>query len=184
MTDEQIIQLYNCRNEQAIAETLARYGTYCSSIAAGILDNPLDVEEVLADTWKSAWDSIPPQKPKYLRLYLGRITRNLALSRWRTSRTYSRGGGQTELALDELGDVAGGSSPEEELDARELSNAVTAFLKTQPPKQSSVFLHRYYYMEDLPTIAFKHGISETNTRMILCRTRQKLKKYLQKEGLL
>lgn len=184
MTDEMIIQLYNSRDENAIEQTSAQYGNYCRSIASRILEDPLDVEEILADTWTAVWTSIPPQQPKHLRLYIGRITRNLALSRWRRNRTYFRGGGEAELALEELGEIAGGVSPEEELDGKELGLAITAFLNTQSSTQRTVFLRRYFYMDELKEIAKRYGLSESNVRMMLSRTRQRLKKYLEQEGLL
>ena len=42
--DNLIIDLYWQRNEQAVAETEAKYGPYCRSIAYGILQNNQDTE--------------------------------------------------------------------------------------------------------------------------------------------
>ena len=102
MTDTQIIDLYWARSEEAIAATSAAYGGYCSTIAWNILQNREDTEECLSDTWHRAWRSIPPERPNPLRVWLGKITRNLALDRWRAARADKRGGGQTQLLLDEL----------------------------------------------------------------------------------
>lgn len=183
MTDEQIIELFFRREEQAIRECMTVYGPYCQKVAAGILENGEDVQEAVADTWMSAWDTIPPHRPKYLRLFLGRITRNKALSIWRKSHTQNRGGGQTALALEELGAcVAPGSDPQEIVDTKLLGKHITAFLKNQSQMGRNVFLRRYFYMEDIPVIAKRFHLSENNVRMILSRMRQKLRKYLQKEG--
>ena len=182
MTDEKIIELYYCRDEQAIHMSVAQYGAYCRSVAARILPNAEDVEEAVADTWISAWNTMPPQRPKCLRLYLGKIARNHALSLWRKNNAYRRGGGETALALEELGQVAGGDTPEQVVDIRELGKAIEAFLQTEPPRRRGVFLRRYFYMEDAETIAARYGIRESNLRMMLSRTRQKLKKYLEQEG--
>ena len=81
MTDEKIIELFFHRDEQAIRESVIAYGAYCRSIAAGILSDPSDAEEAVADTWLAAWDSIPPNRPKYLRLFLGSITVTAAQKR-------------------------------------------------------------------------------------------------------
>ena len=82
MEDSEIIGLYHSRSEEALSQTAQKYGGYCRSIAWNILGNVLDAEETLNDTWLAAWNSIPPQKPTVLRLFLGKITRNLALDRY------------------------------------------------------------------------------------------------------
>lgn len=183
MNDETIIKLYFDRDEQAVRESMDAYGAYCRAVAAGILSDPCDVDEAVADTWLAAWESIPPQYPKYLRLFLGRITRNHAISIWRRKNAQSRGGGQVALALEELGEcVSPESSPETAVSAKELRRAINAFLKEQSPVRRQVFLRRYFYMEAIPAIAHRYGLGEANTRMMLSRTRQKLKKYLKQEG--
>lgn len=183
MNDERIIELFQKRDEQAIRESMAAYGNYCRSVAAGILPDPADAEEAVADTWLSAWDSIPPHCPKYLRLFLGRITRNHAVSIWRRNNARVRGGGQLPLALEELGECASPEgSPETAVSTGELARSITAFLKTEPAMRRCVFLRRYFYLEEIQVIAGRYGLKVANVRMMLTRTRQKLKKYLIQEG--
>lgn len=79
MEDREIVDLYWQRDERAIAETAARYGTYCSSIATNILRQPEDVEESVNDTWMNAWNSMPPHRPEVLPSFLGKITRYICL---------------------------------------------------------------------------------------------------------
>ncbi len=183
MTDEMIIALYLNRDEQAIQESMLTYGSYCRTVAMGILNDPADAEEAVADTWLKAWDSIPLHRPKYLRLFLGRLTRNAAVSIWRRNNARCRGGGQTAQALEELGSCIGQQAdPQETVDQKELTKAITAFLKTEPAVRRGVFLRRYFYLEELPSIAQRYGLQESNVRMMLTRTRQRLKKYLKQEG--
>lgn len=183
MNDEKILELFYDRDEQAIRECMTSYGAYCRTVAAGILSNPGDVEEAVADTWLAAWDSIPPQHPKYLRLFLGRITRNQAISIWRRNTAGRRGGGQVAVALEELGEcVCAETSPETAVNTKELQQAINAFLKVQPTVRRQVFLRRYFYLEDIPAIAHRYGLKQTNVRMMLSRTRQKLRNYLIQEG--
>ena len=73
MEDEKIIQLYWQRSEDAIAETAVKYGSYCSNISYGILRNPQDAEECVTDTYLRAWNTMPPEKPRYLAAFLGKI---------------------------------------------------------------------------------------------------------------
>ena len=185
MTDEKMIELYFRRDEQAIRESVIAYGAYCRSIAAGILTDPMDAEEAVADTWLAAWDSIPPNRPKYLRLFLGSITRNKALSRWRKNCAESRGGGETAIALEELSECIGtAGSPEDAVNTKLLGQTITAFLRQEPAMRRNVFLRRYYYIESLSDIADRYGLKEANVRMMLSRTRQKLRNYLKQEGYL
>jgi len=183
LDDKEILALYHLRSEEAIRATMDRYGSYCRSVAARILEDPGDVEEAVADTWLRAWNSIPPQKPENLRLYLGKITRNTALSLWRKNTAKHRGGGQVALALEELGDcVSRQDTPEALWDARELGTALSAFLRQLPQNQRQIFLRRYFYLEDTASIAGALGTRDANIRMTLSRLRKKLKHYLQQEG--
>ena len=183
MRDEDMIALYFDRNEQAIQATMDTYGSYCRKIAGNILKNEADIEEVLSDTWLRAWNTIPPQKPRYLRLFLGTITRNLALSVYRANTAQSRGGGEFPLALEELSECIGqDTDPETKLEAKELGKAVTAFLRAEPQNSRVIFLHRYYYLESSREIAQRLGLTDSYVRLQLSRTRKKLRAYLKKEG--
>lgn len=183
MTNERIIELFQKRDEQAIRESMEAYGAYCRTVAAGILSNDADIEEALSDTWMAAWNSIPPQQPKYLRLFFGRIARNKAIGIWRRNNAQARGSGQVALALEELGQcVSSESSPEMEVSSKELQQSITEFLREQPIVRRQVFLRRYFYMEEISSIARRYGLKESNVRMMLSRTRQKLRKYLVQEG--
>lgn len=183
MDDSGIIALFEKRDQQAVTEADRAYGDYCHAVAKNILGNDADAEEAVCDTWLQAWNSIPPQKPTYLKLFLGKITRNLALSAWRRQSAQKRGGGQVQLALEELSEcVSDGSSPEGRLEAKELAKSISDFLRKQPTRDRGIFLRRYYYLEDTPTVARCYGLKEDNVLQILSRTRRKLKLYLIKEG--
>ena len=71
------------RDETVLADLAEAFGKLCRRIAANILHNREDSEEVVNDTWLRVWDSIPENRPDSLTAYTGRITRNLALSRFR-----------------------------------------------------------------------------------------------------
>ena len=90
MEDSQIIDLYWARLEQAIQETDTKYGGYCRAIAHNILKSMEDSEECVSDTWLRAWNAMPPQRPSVLSAFLGRITRNLSLDRYKAARAEKR----------------------------------------------------------------------------------------------
>jgi RNA polymerase sigma-70 factor (ECF subfamily) len=183
MEDNAIIDLYFARDEQAIAETDRKYGNYCYGIANRILSSREDCEETVSDTYYKTWNAIPPQRPDVFKLFLAKITRNLAFSRWRKLTAAMRGGGETELVLEELaGCIPGKEKVDDALNAKELAKAIRNFLETLPDREQDIFLQRYFYVEDAETIAQRHKIHRRNVNLILSRTRAKLKTYLKQEG--
>lgn len=183
MDDNTIIQLYWDRSEQAIAETDTKYGTYCYSIAYNILTNREDAEESVSDTYMAAWKAMPPRRPSILSSFLGKITRHLSIDRWRSRNAYKRGGGEIILALEELGDcVSGEESAEGVLLRKELAARINRFLDALPEVERSVFLCRYWYVDSIADIAEHFGFTQSKVKTMLSRTREKLKKMLEKEG--
>ncbi|MBE6852276.1 MAG: hypothetical protein E7505_02200 [Ruminococcus sp.] len=104
MDDEQIIELFYLRREEAIAETERKHGTVCRMTAGKILDSHQDIEECVNDALMQAWNSIPPHCPSNFAAFLVTLTRNIALNRWKHEQRIKRGGGQISLVLDELTD--------------------------------------------------------------------------------
>ena len=185
MEDNQIIKLYFERSEQAIQETDTKYGGYCYSIAYNILTNQEDAEESVSDTYLSAWNSMPPRRPPALASFLGKITRNISIDRWRKYRAFKRGGGQIEIALDELSECVGGAESAEETAIRkEILANLNRFLGTLKETERSVFLCRYWYLDSTEEIAEKSGFSVSKVKTMLFRIRKRLHTQLEKEGLL
>lgn len=183
MDDKQIINLYLKRSENAIAETDTKYGTYCFTIAERILNRREDSEETVNDTYLAVWNAIPPHLPPAFAAFIGKITRNLAIDRWRMQSSDKRGNGAFTLCLDELGEcVSGEISIEQEILAKELTEALNRFLQKLPAVERQVFLCRYWYMDSIPEIAAAFGFSQTKVTTMLYRTRSKLRKLLEKEG--
>ena len=186
MDDEQIVALYWQRDESAISATAEKYGGYCGSIAWQVLSDAGEVEECLNDTWLHAWNAIPPHRPQRLAVFLGKITRELAFDRWRASHRQKRGGGELPLALEELEEVAIAShtTPEEQLIFTEMGDAISRFLRTEPPRSAKMFIRRYYFLAPYRQIASEFGIKESGARLIVFRVRKRLRSFLEKEGLL
>ena len=184
MDDNAILDLYFARSEQAISETDRKYGRYCYSIANHILASPSDAEESVNDTYFAAWKLIPPRRPQRFGPFLGKLTRNLSIDRWRKNTAEKRGGGEMQLLLDELAEcVSGSESPETELLKKELTTALNRFLRKLAVQDRTVFLLRYYYADTLPEIVQKTGLSQNQVKYILQRTRKNLAKTLKQEGL-
>ena len=103
MEDERIVMLYWERNENAVVECERKYGKYCFAIAYNILHSHEDSEECVNDTWKSAWNTMPPEKPTKLQSFLARITRNIAIDRYRFDNAQKRSA-EIEKTIDEYYD--------------------------------------------------------------------------------
>ena len=183
MDDTAIIELYFARNEEAIQATARQYGAYCAAIAQNILDGRETAEECVNDAWLRCWQSIPPQRPRSLKCFVGRIVRNLALSAQRQETAQKRGGGQAALALDELSEcVSGGETPEGALDRQAFLAALDSFLSKLPERNRSLFLRRYWYLDSVEQLAARFSMSQTHVTSTLHRLRQKLRAHLQQEG--
>ena len=83
MEDNEIIELYWNRSQQAIVETSIKYGKQLHTLAERILYNHEDSEECVNDTYLTLWDTIPPEEPNPFVAYICRIVRNLSLKRYR-----------------------------------------------------------------------------------------------------
>lgn len=183
MEDRQIVELYWQRNGEAIRKTEEKYGPYCYSISYNILHSQEDAEECINDTWLHTWNSIPPQRPQYLSLFLAKITRNLSFNRWNSHSAEKRGGGELPLVLEELSEcIAASSNVEQALEVQELSESVRRFLRKLPTQDTNIFLRRCFYTESISQIAARYGFSKNYVSVRLSRTRAKLKKHLIKEG--
>ena len=183
--DQEIIELYWQRDEEAIRASQRRYGGYCGAIAQNILADPLDAEECLNDTWIGAWNAMPPHRPARLRLFLAKITRSLACDALRSRNARKRGGGVYTAALEELAEcVPTVPGAEQEAEARELEQAVDRFLHSLGERDCSIFLRRYWYAEPLEDVAARYGMKLNTVKTSLFRTRKKLRRYLESEGMI
>ena len=183
MTDERIIEMYNERTEEAIKATKEKYGGYCYSIAYNILQKGEDAEECENDTYLCAWNSIPPVKPKVLASFLGTLTRRISLDCFRKRTADKRGGCEVELSFDELEEcISDGKSIDESLDEKSLAEIISTFLHNIKEAECNVFLRRYFYFDSVDDICKRYGFTKSKVKMMLCRTRERLKNELEKEG--
>ena len=185
MKDNEIIELYWARNEGAITATAEKYGSYCHTIAYNILHSQEDAEECANDTYLGAWSSIPPQRPSRLSIYLGKITRNLALNRYKRYTAEKRGHGQVELVLSELETcVSAEANVEQAMEEKELVAAIERFLYAKPKLNRRIFVRRYWYLDAIRDIAAAYKISESKVASLLFRMRNELRIFLEKEGIM
>ena len=184
MEDSAIVDLYWQRSDQAIPETAHKYGGYCHTVAMRIVNSREDAEECVNDTWLGAWNSMPENRPSFLAPYLAKLTRWLCLSKVKTQNRLKRGGGELTLSLEELDKELGeGTDLAQQIERKELSAYLNAFLAALPEEERKVFLARYWYAASIREITEKSGFSESKVKSMLLRTRHKLRKALEEEGL-
>lgn len=184
MEDEKIIDLYFMRSEEAITQTDVKYGRYCHTIAFNILYSREDSEECVNDTWLHAWNAMPPQRPGILSAFLGKITRNLALNMYEKYNAKKRGSGETAAALEELEEcVPSGNTVEQEIENMALSRTFDRFLAALPERTRKIFVRRYWYVSPVKEIADDLGMTESNVKMTLLRTRKQFRTFLESEGI-
>lgn len=183
MTDGEIVKLFSERSETAIAAAMEKYHSYCMKIAVNILGSREEAEECVNDAFLKAWDMIPPHMPQMLSTFLGKITRNLAINRYRQGLAVKRGNGECALAFEEMSElVSDGSCVESEAERRELVGEINAFLKTLPERKRDIFVCRYWFCDSIGEISREFSLSESNVSVILNRIRKKLREYLRKRG--
>lgn len=185
MEDEDLLELYFQRSERAVFETRAKYGGYCLAVASRVLRDRRDAEECVSDALLRAWNAIPPARPADLRAYLRKITRNLAVSRLQSLTAQKRGGGEAELALEELAEcVPSTDATERAAEDMAVRDALNGFFGKLPELTRRMFVLRYWYVLPVAEIAKKLRVKESRVTVTLYRARERLKKELEKEGII
>lgn len=183
MTDEQIIELFFDRSEEALKELDIKYGKICLQTSYNILGNHFDAEECVNDGYLGAWNAIPPVRPNPLLTYVLKIIRNISLTRYHKNSAQKRNSSY-DLAVEELADfLAAPESVESMFEADELAKVIEGFLDSLDAVSRVIFMRRYWFYDNYEQIAKKVGISEKNVSVKLTRLRKRLKNYLEERGI-
>lgn len=181
MDDRQIIDLYFERSESAIKETEAKYGKLCMSIARNILGSEADTEECVNDTYLSVWNMMPPRRPNNFTAFISKITRNISLKRVRFNTTQKRSA-QADISLSELEEVLPDHHYQSDIEDEQLGKLISNFLRTEKPDARNVFIRKYWFFDTVSEIADRYSFSESKVKSMLYHTRNRLRDYLNKEG--
>jgi len=127
------------------------------------------------------WDAIPPEQPRYLSAYAARIVRNTALMRLQHRQRQKRDSRQ-DVLLSELEEcLPSTSDPEAELECAETLEIINGWLDALSPRDRSIFVRRYFSMDDLEHIAADFGMTANAVSVRLHRLRAALRNHLVKE---
>ncbi|MBQ9768200.1 MAG: sigma-70 family RNA polymerase sigma factor [Lachnospiraceae bacterium] len=182
MLDEEIIELFFERSEQALKELEVKYGKICLQTSYNILGNHSDAEECVNDSYLGVWNAIPPTRPNPLLTYVLKIVRNVSLTRYHKNQAKKRNSSY-DLAVEELGDVlVSPNNVESEMELNELTAAIESFLESLSVQNRVIFMRRYWFYDAYEQIAKRVGLSEKNVSVRLTRMRKQLKDYLEERG--
>ena len=182
MDDAGIVALYWQRDEDAIRETDRAHGEKLYGLSYRIVQNHEDAEESVSDTYMKAWTTIPPQCPVYLFAYLAKICRYICFGRLDWKNAAKRKADIVQLTA-EMELCIPDSSRERRLEGETLGSLLNRFLESLPEESMLIFLRRYWYTDSIQEIAQRYGIGESKVKTQLHRTRNKLRSFLEKEGI-
>ena len=139
---------------------------------------------MVEDTYLAAWNTIPPERPRILKHYLSRITRNLSFDRLDYITAKRRDVHMVTLLSEldacipeENGDL------ETAVEAKQIGELLNRFLSGLAKLDCAVFVNRYYYGMTISEIAKKYGLPDRNVKYRLSCLRCQLRKLLDREGI-
>jgi RNA polymerase sigma-70 factor (ECF subfamily) len=178
LDDNEIINLFFARDENAIHETQRKYAGYLYTVASNILGAE-DAEECVNDTYFKAWENIPPKRPAFFKSFLAKITRNNAFDKYRASNAKKRAGSQMDLLLSELSEIVPSRADvHAEYENNLIADEINFFLQSLDDEARFIFMRRYFYADSVSAISKNYGASEGKIKSLLFRTRAKLKNFL------
>lgn len=181
MEDQKIIKLLWERTESVLEALERKFGERLMATAMNILGVYQDAEEAVNDTYLAVWNTIPPRKPDPLAGYVYKTGRNISLDRLKYL-TAEKRDGRYDLSIDELANCIPAPALEETVEARELGLAINRFLGKLSADNRALFLRRYWFGDDLKTIAKDLDLRPNAASVRLGRIRTQLKEHLIKEG--
>ena len=181
MTDNEIVELYLARREEASEYATRKYSAKLHRLASTLLADKRDVEECVNDTFLKAWRSIPPNKPDDLYPFLVRICRYTAIDIIRKNNTSKRDGMVVELT-HEMEECIPDPLRTAEISDDTMKKLINEFLGSVSRDKRMIFVRHYWFCESISEISERYGFSESKIKTSLHRTRESLRKYLEKKG--
>ena len=185
MEDEEIVDLFLAREEEAISITQEKYGRQLIGLSMKVVDDHGAAEECVNESYLKTWNSIPPHEPRtYFFAFLAKIVRGLSLDHYKMMRAQKRQSHMVMLS-DELDlFVSGPDSTERVIDDMVLSDSLNGFLRSQPEEKRDIFIRRYWFFDDINDISKRFGYSPSKIKSMMMRMRNQLKERLEADGVL
>ena len=181
--DQRLVGLYLSRNKSAVDETINSYGKRLLRLAVSFLGDVRDAEECVNDTYLKAWNSIPPQQPEDLFSYLARLCRCTAYNMI-DKRQAAKRNVQLVALTHEMEECIPDNSRDVTAEDEFISALINEFLGTLSNDKCDMFVKRYWYGESIDMISKEMGFSKSKVKTTMLRTREGLKNFLEKKGVL
>ena len=180
-TDRHIIDRLFARSEEGLALLQTHYGKLCHRIALNLLGSREDAEECVNDTYLAVWNTIPPNRPASLMAYVGKVTRNIAVSCLRKRGAKGRRC-EGVVLLDELAECLPDTDTPDPADDLTLREALQSFFDSLSEEDRAIMVRRYYDGEPTEAIAVSLGLRHGTVRVRLHRLRERLRAHLEERG--
>ena len=183
IADDQIIELFWQRNEDAISETDKKYGAFLFRIAYNVLHDRLDCEECRNDTYLDVWNAIPPTKPKLFPAFIAQIIRRIAIDRYKQKTSKKRVPSEFTVSMEDIKEsVCSREIVDVAYSAEEVGRIINEYVRKLPERQRYIFIERFYLSESVESIASDLVVSVPTVYRELDKIKQGLKSYLERNG--
>lgn len=183
MTEAEIISMLWERSETALNVMDNEYGRLLRKLIYQIVRDNQDMEECLNDTYMAVWEAIPPNRPDYLKAYICRIAKNIAMKRLRERLAIKRNSDNI-FYMEELGECISDENVFVSIEEEVLTDYIKKFLDEQSERNRVMFIKRYWFGYCVKEIAKELKMSEKHISVVLGRMRKRLKSYLKEEDAL
>ena len=176
MTEAKALKLLKLRSTEGLEWFIGQYTPYVSTVVHNIIGTHMctaDVEEVVADVFYILWNKSDSVVAGSVRGFLGCVARNKAKNKLREM--------SLEVSLEEEFLISEDLSLEEhccEESVRSLVREAVMAL-TEPDKE--IVLRYYFYFQSIAEISEQMGLSESNVKVRLHRSRNVLRLLLEPE---
>lgn len=178
MIEEKKIEKYFFKNELNMQYIIDDYYNYIRTIIKNFQNiNIEDEEEIVSDVFFIIWKN-KNRLDRKLKLspYIAGITKNIIYKRYKETRI--------NTVYEEIEeDIASNFNVEKLLEEKELNDCIIKNLKSIGENEYLVFTKFYYQDKKIKDISNELGLSISNTKTILHRTRKKVKEFLKIGGL-
>lgn len=182
LSDDEVVALYFKRDEQAIIETDRKYRDFLISVAYRIINDHLDCEECLNDTYLSIWNSVPPTKPSPLKSFAAAIMRRKALDKFRQKNSQKRIPPALVGSLSDFEYFLSDDSIDDEINRADLARIISDFVKGLPERRRYVFVTRYHMGQTVAEISKALGCSSSMVNKEIAEIKSSLMEILTEEG--
>ncbi len=182
MEDNEIIELYWSRSEQAITETKNKYEKLCTKISLNIVHSNEEAEECVNDTYLGVWNAIPTARPVYFSAFLCKIVRNLSIKKLNFALAQKRNS-NTAQVIEELENVLiENVNLSRKLEVKELVDTINEFLRGLSIDKRNIFIRRYFFFDTIEEISNLLGYSKSKVKSVLSRDGKALCHFLLERG--